>query len=267
MATAETQDGVSFNPEDASGLLDSIRGKITKVVVDLFTATKGKNQGQQYVQMGVTVEGGGTKHTENYLLGNASEWAPNATKTGAIPLKSGGKVWNKSDVFAFFKSLTDAEPKFKALIQKDLSVIVGTDVDLTRVSGDSYQDEAGQTRTRSRMLVTKVYAMPGPGGAKAATKATAKASAPAAAAAPAGPADANDDVLTGMILEIVGEAGGSVAKDALLQPIFIKATRKKLSPAVRVALQGRAQDDAFLAGLAEVGLVQFDGTTLSAAAA
>ena len=264
MAT-EAQGGASFNPDDASGLLDNIRGKITKVVVDFFTATKGKNAGSKFVQAAFTFEGQGVKHTENYMIGGADQWAPNATKTGAIALKEGGRVWNKSDIYAFIASVCNAEPKFKALIGADLSVLVGADVQLSRVTaeGSNYKDDQGVERTRTRLLVTKVYEMPKAGGAKG-TKATATAK-PTATSAPADTGD-NDDLLTAILVEIVGESGGSVAKSALAPAIFIKATKRKVGAPVRAALQERAQDDAFLAGLAEEGLIQFDGTTLSAAA-
>lgn len=270
----EQQGGASFNPDDASGLIDRLVGKITAVVVDYFTTkpTDGSAP-KKLVNVDVTYEGGGQKTTEHYLLGNAEEWAPNATKTGAVPTKPGNKVWNKSDVIKWTKSLIDAGFP-KALVGSDLSVFVGTGVEVSRITqeGSTYTDKkTGKERTRTIMLVTKVTELPKK--AQVAAGKPAPASKPAAAAktapaqteaAPAASGEAADDaLLTEIIVEAVSSA--PLAKEALKQPIFIQATRRKVTPAQRKALQERSQDDAFLASLAEGGLIGFDGTTVSAA--
>ena len=238
MAT-EPQGGASFNPDDASGLVDSLRAKITNVVVDFFTA----NSGAKFVNADFTYEGGGQKLTEHYMIGPADQWAPNASKTGVTPLKEGGRLWNKSDIFALVKSLVDGGFP-KAQVRDDLSVFVGSDVQLQRVTvdGATYKDKNGAERQRTRMLVTKVYEA---GKGAPATKGTApKAGAKAAAAATAAPVnasdDANDAVLTEMIAEIVAQNPDGIAKDKLQQPIFIQSTKRKLA-SVRAALQARAQ--------------------------
>lgn len=273
----EQQGGASFNPDDASGLIDRLTGKITSVVVDYFTSkpTDGSAP-KKFVNVDVTYEGGGQKTTEHYMLGNGDEWAPNSTKTGAIPTKPGTKVWNKSDVFKWVKSLVDAGFP-KALVGSDLSVFVGTDVDVSRITqeGSTYKDKkTGQDRQRTVMLITKIHGLPkkaqaAAGKTAAAPKKDAAASAPAATA-PAATATASDteideSVLTEILLDAV--KAGPTTKDKLLQPIFIQATRRKLSPAQRKAMQERSQDDAFLATLAEGGLITFDGTNLASAAA
>lgn len=269
----EQQGAASFNPDDTSGLIDRLRGKITSVVVDYFTTKPADgSQPKKFVNVDVTYEGGGQKTTEHYLLGNGDEWAPNATKTGAIPTETGRKVWNKSDVIKWVTSLVNAGFP-KALVGADLSVFVGTDVDVNRVTqeGSKYTDKkTGKERERTIMLVTKIYELP-----KRAQVAGGKVNA-ATAPTPATPPpvgngssdDANDGLLTEILIDVLSTKGNEngIAKDKLLQPIFIQATRKKLPAPVRKSIQERSQDDAFLATLVEGGLIKYDGATISPAA-
>lgn len=259
---ADVQGAASFNPDDASGLLDNARVKITALVVDFFTSKKG----DRFVNADVTFEGGGQKVTEHYMIGGADQWAPNATKTGAISIVEGGKIWNKSDIFKFVKSMVDAGfPKEN--VKQDLSVFVGYDVHVSRTTqeGQTYVDKDGKERQRTTLLVTKIYEAPVGGKVgKAAAKATA-AAAPATSTAGASD-DSHDEYLTSMLIEILTENAGSVTKTALPQPVFIKATRAKKG-GVREALQARIQSDAFLGSLAEQGLITVDGATIALASA
>lgn len=257
---AEAQAAASFNPDDASGLLDNARVKIAKVVVDFFTA----KSGEKFVNVDVTYKGD-AEITEHYMLGGADKWAPNASKTGAISLTEGGKIWNKSDVFKLMKSLVDAGfPKAK--LGSDLSTLVGLDVHVSRVTqeGSTYTDaKTGQERNRSTLLVTKIYEAAA--GGKAATKTAAKTTAAAATtAAPVESTEANDEylieLLTGTLL-----AKGPVDRSKLGQPLFIALTRAKKVD-LRPALDARLKDDTFLAGLAEAGLITIDGNSVALAA-
>jgi hypothetical protein len=256
-----TQAAVSFNPDDASGLLDNARVKVTDVKVDYFTSTKGKNAGTKYVNVDVTFEGGGQKIIEHYMLGGADQWAPNAAKNGAIPVVEGGKIWNKSDVFKLMKSFVDAGFP-KAELGADLSVLVGCDVHVNRVTqeGATYLDDKGKERQRTTLLVTKLYER-GKGAAKgAATKPAAgtKASAPAA-----GPTtNEHDDYATELLVEILSENGNTFERAGLDKPAFLKITRAKKA-AIRQAVQSRLIDEAFIAGLVEQGLVAYDGKIVS----
>lgn len=262
---ADVQGAASFNPDDASGLLDNARVKITALVVDFFTATKGKNAGSRFVNADVTFEGGGQKVVEHYMIGGADQWAPNASKTGVLPVVEGGKIWNKSDVHKLITSLVNSGFP-KALVGADLSVFVGLDVHVNRVTqeGQTYMDKEGKERVRTTLLVTKLYTdmstfTPGTATAgKATTKATAKAATGGATT------DEHDALLTEMLVEILTESGNATTKDKLPQPVFIKATRGKKT-AIRQQLQERIVSDAFLGTLVEAGLIAVDGANISLA--
>lgn len=255
---AETQGAASFNPDEASGLIDNVRATVKAIVVDIFSADsgfKGVNANVTYAPQGMP------EFTERYLIGSAEEWAPNADKSGVLSL-TGKKIWNKSEIFRLVTSFVNGGfPKEK--VTDKLTVFVGSEVQLQRIAdGTTYiNKKSGQEQKRTTMLVTKVYELPKAGGA-AKTTAASKGKA-ASTAAPAGDFDV-DATLTDMLVGIVAEKG-SVAKTGLAQPIFLAATKQKLSTQ-RAALQARAQDDAFLASLAEAGVIGFDGTTISAAA-
>ncbi len=255
----------SFNPDDASGLLDNARVKISAVVVDVFTASTGA----KFVNVNVTYKGDNDL-TEKYMLGGADQWAPNSTKTGAISIKEGGRIWNKSDVFKLMKSIIDAGFP-KARLGGDLSVLVGLDVHVTRVTQDgasTYKDKDGKERTRTTLLVSKIYTDPAQlasgayAGTAAAVKAT-KAAKPAAAAAAATTSDdSNDAYVTELLIEILSEVGGSIAQPALGNAAFIKITKAKKA-AIRQPVQDRLKNAAFLASLVDAGLIVYDGTTIS----
>ena len=266
MAVAEVEQVASFNPDDASGLLDNARVKISSVVVDVFSA----DSGAKFVNVNVVYKGD-SDITERYLLGGADQWAPNATKTGAISIKEGGKIWNKSDVFKLMKSIIDAGFP-KARLGGDLSVLVGLDVHVTRVSQDStYKDKkTGQDRQRTTLLVSKIYtdAAQLASGAYAsgkpavAAKAAPKAAAKAGAAVVSGDDSVNDEFATEVLVEVLGK--GPVAKEGVKSPAFLIITKKKQS-AIREAVQARLVNDAFLGSLVEAGLIAYDGTTISLA--
>jgi hypothetical protein len=269
---AEDRQGASFNPDDASGLLDNARVKIGAVKVDIFTSTKGKNAGTKYVNVDVTYTGGAQEITEHYMLGGADQWAPNASKTGAIPVTEGGRVWNKSDVYKLVKSFIDAGfPKNR--VSNDLSVFAGLDVHVNRVTqeGATYLDSEGKERQRTTLLVSKIYTSPADMASGAYSKAAGKVGRPAkGAATPAATAnvassegdDANDAYATELLVEILTESGGELPKERLPQPAFIKITRAKKA-AIRQAVQDRLQNDAFLNSLAEQGLIGYDGKIVS----
>ena len=199
------------------------------------------------------------------MLGSAEEWAPNAGKNGAISL-TGKRVWNKSEVFRWVKSLVDAGFP-KNLVSDNLAVFAGSDVHVNRITqeGDTYTDKkTGQQRQRTTMLVTKVYATPTAKGAKAAP-----ATKGAAAAAPvAENTEALDNDLIILLTEAISDPKNAkgLPIDKVKQEVFIRATRAKKSAAERTTMQERAVDGGFLASLAEQGLIGFDGKTVSAAA-
>ncbi len=268
MAVAEVEQVASFNPDDASGLLDNARVKISSVVVDVFAA----DSGSKFVNVNVTYKGD-NDITERYLLGGADQWAPNAAKTGAISIKEGGRIWNKSDVFKLMKSIIDAGFP-KARLGGDLSVLVGLDVHVTRVTqeGSTYKDKkTGQDRQRTTLLVSKIYteaaqlASGAYAGGKpaAAAKAAPKAAAKAGAPVVSGDDSVNDEFTTEVLVEVLGKTN-PIAKADVKSPAFLIITKKKQS-AIREAVQARLVNDAFLGSLVEAGLIAYDGTTISLA--
>lgn len=254
------QQNVSFNPDDASGLIDNVRATIADVKVDYFTA----NSGEKFVNVDVTYKATDRDFTEHYMLGRGDEWAPNAAKTGAIPLREGGRIWNKSDVFKLIKSLVDAGfPKNR--VGTDLSVFKGTDVHLSRVvqEGATYKNKEGKEVTRTTLLVTRIYGLPGE---KAGGKAAVASKTAAAPAASATPDTSQDDYAMDVLVRALSDpkAGGSLPLAQIPQAAFILITRDKKA-AVRQVVQARLQDEAFLAGLVEQGLIAFDGKTVTLA--
>ena len=262
---------VSFNPDDATGLVDNLRGKVTGIVVNTFKA----KSGESYVNVELTIG----EHTEYYLLGNANEWAPNAAKTGAIRLGEGkGRgLWNKSDVYRLFQSFINAGfPKGK--LSEDLSVLVGLDVLAGRVTidGETRKDQNGVERPKQVLLIKTIFTSReemesgayAKGATKTATKAAPKATTAAKTAAPAAaPAAevADDGYIAELLIEILSEAPGkSLAKEGLKTPAFLKLTKAKKSN-LRASVQGRMQEDAFLASLAEGGLISYDGSSVTLA--
>lgn len=251
----------SWNPDEASGLVDNVRATIKAVVVDYFTA----DSGFKGVNVNVTfARTGEADITERYMLGSADQWAPNATKTGVHPLGEGnGKIWNRSDAHKFIKSLADAGfPKNR--IGNDLSVFVGTDCHINRVTQDrTYTDKkTGKERTQTTMLVTKIYALPGEKGTGA--KAVSKSNGAVAGEGPSSPTSSeHDDYATDVLLRVL-KAKGPVSRDDLAKQAFIEITKDRKAP-IRAAVQARLVDEAFLAGLMEAGKIGYDGTTVSAA--
>lgn len=263
--TQEKQ-GASFNPDDASGLFDNARAVISAVKVDYFDA----KTGSKYLNVDITFKpAAGEPITEHFLLGGADQWAPNASKTGAIPVTEGGRIWNKSQVYRFMKSLADQGfPKNR--LGNDLSVLVGTDVHVTRVTdeGQKYTDKNGKERDRTTLLVTKIYALPGEKAGKNTGTVPTQAGGSTAANAPPTTADYDDytrDVLVrvlendGDVLKLgQGKRPDAIAIEKIPGAAFVLITRDKKA-LIRQAVQARMTSEAFLAGLAEQGLVEFDG--------
>lgn len=261
------QAAASFNPDDASGLLDDARVKITKAAVGTFTAKSGKNVGQTYVNLDVTFVGGGQETIEHYMIGDATQWAPNAAKTGVVPIgREGGKLWSKSDAVKFTKSLIDAGVP-KALIGNDVTVIEGLDVHVTRVTdGRTYEAKDGKQRANSTLLVSKIYTPVDQIGKTSGKGVTAAAGGgkkpvaarPAAAAAPTGGSGAADvdAVATDTLIGIL--ANGPLTLDNIDQPAFLALTKAKKA-AIRPQVIERMKDAAFLGTLVDGGLVTFDG--------
>jgi hypothetical protein len=267
---AEAQKLVSFNPDDASGLVDNLRGKVTGLVVNTFKA----KSGESYVNIELTIG----EHTEYYLLGNANEWAPNADKTGVISLKEGGsKIWNKSVVYKLFQSFVNAGfPKAK--LSDNLAVLLGLDVLAARVTqdGETRKDQNGVERPKQVLLIKTIFtsredvesgkyataSAPKAVSAKAAPKATAAPK--AAASAPAAEA-ADDSYVAELLVEILSEAPNKTLTPAETKtPIFMKLTKAKKA-SLRASVQARIVEDAFLASLVEGGLISYDGSSISLA--
>lgn len=267
------QAAASFNPDDASGLLDDARVKITKAAISTFTAKSGKNAGQTYVNLDVTFKSGEQDVTEHYMVGGSDQWAPNASKTGVIPVgREGGKLWNKSDVVKFWAALANAGfPKSR--IGNDCSVIEGLDVHVKRVTTEgTYTDKEGKERQRAVLLVTKIYSdldakgaatQAKAGGAKQSV-AKAASAAPATQAAHTAPNEEIDTVATDTLIELLS-GGKPLPVNQLSQLAFVPLTKAKKS-AIRSQVTSRIADPTFLGDLAEKGLIAFDGSEVRAAA-
>lgn len=265
---ATEQAAASFDPEDASGLLDDARVTITNAEVTMFTAKQGKNAGQSYVNLDVTYKNGDQDVVEHYLIGGADQWVPNKTKTGVVSVgREGGKIWNKSDVVKFWAALKNAGFKNGANVGNDCSVIKGLDVHVKRVTTEgSYTDKNGAERQRAVLLVTKIYGQASGAASKPAAKqSVAKQATAPAASAPATPAGDVDDLATLTLVDLLA-AGKPLAVGELGRAAFLPLTKSKTPAPTRAAVIARIADPTFLGGLSEQGLVQFDGSTVSAAA-
>lgn len=255
------QQAVSFNPDDASGLIDNIDALIKKVEVDYWKSERSDFRGVYVIA--TYAPAGGAEFTERYLLGKDSEWAPNGPKTGALPVQAGGRIWNKSEAYKWVTSLVNAGFP-KGQVGADLSVFTGANVHVNRVAdGSTYKDKEGKERARTTLLVTKVNELPKGKGAAAKTTTAA-----ASTATTGQPAEVDDKQLADFLKESIEDPKnkGVVPIAKLKQEIFLRATRAKVAPAVRTAMQNRVVDEGFLTGLAEAGTIGFDGTQVSAAA-
>lgn len=265
MVENQQQSEVSFNPDDATGLIDNVRAKLTAVKVDVFTSKSIQNAGAQYVNVEWQFKSDTGEFVERDLLGPATEWAPNKTKTGVVSLTGKG-IWNKSDIFQRIKSFIDAGfPKTR--VSTDLSVFVGGDYHLNRVvqEGKVRKNTDGTEGKRTILLVSKVYALPGEKPGRAAGT-TAKANGSAGEATIA----VGDDYAQKVLAAIVADKKGSVPLNQIPQAAFIHIMRDKQAPAgnkkdITAAVQAKLADEAFLLSLAEQNVIGFDGSTVTTA--
>lgn len=279
MSTTERK-GASFNPDEASGGFDKGRVTITKAVVDYFTATKGKNAGARFVSLNLefTRSDGGDPIPVGLIIGNDQEWAPNSSKTEAIPTREDGAFWNKSDIYRFMVSLVNAGfPKNR--MGSDFSVLVGLDVDVERTqTGGSHKDKDGKDRPNTALLVSKIHTsqadlvsgayaknVTASGTAKAGSKPSSKPSTAVKTAAPVTPSGDLNDYAKGLLVDILTEKGGSFAKAEIHKPAYIAITKAKRG-AERNDIIAILQNQEFIDGLVGDGLVVDDGETLSVAA-
>jgi hypothetical protein len=246
---------VSLLPSEATGMFDNARAVVVGAKFGGFKA----NSGADMVNLVLNFKAADGKDIEErYLVGNAAEWTP--TKDGYNVInEAGGTLWNKSLLYQLFKSFVDSGFP-EANLVGGVKGLIGADVHLVRTpTGGTYIDGKGKERVRASLFVTKVYGTAAVKGVKAA----------AAKAAPAAAAEASSDVdayateVLKDILALPAHAGG-VNKEGLKVPVFQKLTKdKKL--AQRPAVLAKLNDDAFLADLAENGIINFDGETIVAA--
>lgn len=275
--TAERR-GASFNPAEASGGFEKGRVVISKAAVDYFTAEKGKNAGQRYVALNMTFtrEDGAGDMPVNLIIGSDAEWAPNSTKTEAIPSREDGKFWNKSDLYKFMVSLVNAGfPPSR--MGSDFSVLVGLDVDVERVKTEgTHRDKEGKERPNTALLVTKIHTakadLESGNYAKSVKAGSVKGATSRAAAkttTPATPAAASSDLreyAKELVIAAVEASGGNGVKKADLQKSAYIAITKAKRGAERNDIIAIINDQAFLDELAGDGLIVDDGEVVQLAA-
>jgi hypothetical protein len=204
----------------------------------------------------MTMDCEGEEHAQYYSVGPLENWVPSKDgKTAEKVGKSGGmsKSSNGSQLIASIVNAGFPEDKLK----DDLSIFDGLKGHVNRVAQPKRTGLAQKKKEDGReatiLLFTSITEIPG--GKK--VKGKAKASTKKAEAEPAEVDEDIDNSTTMAILEAVSE--GPVPRGTISKAVF-KIAMKDPN---RNKIVARAYDDAFLKGLAEEGIIDYDGTTIS----
>lgn len=273
---------ISFNPDTfvEGGLVDDVDMFFKEAVFCLYDYN-GK-VAESVLALGIKmVDPEGKEYDQYYSAGDKKYFVPSEDGKTLIPTGDKAGLNSNTNAAKLFKSLLDAGFPVAQLNTGNLRAIEGGTYHMVRVA---QAERKGLVKNAKKegpdtvLLVTKVVALPGE--AKAPAAATPKPTlgapnvaqvpmaAPAAApvAATPAPAPANgsadlDAMLTPLVIQVVGEAGGSIAKGLISQAVFKKAQSEANTKPFAAQLVARVFKDDYLASLAGAGLL-YDGTTI-----
>lgn len=263
------EQGVSFAPDaflKGGGLIDDVDATIETARFATYDYD-GKIQNPVLaLHVILKVDGEEEAHDQWYSAGDLAHFVPSNDGCRVIPTGSKTGLSDGSNLFVFLTSLGNAGYDMNKLADGDISVLDGLRAHWVRIpqpkrSGLPSQaaGPGGQQREKTILTVQKVLGEAKGKGKVAAGKTTAGKAAPAKAPAPATNGDNDlDETLQGLVMEIIAEAGGSIAKKDLAGKVF-KAAPKTSSPKEKAAMSKRAFDDEFLSA----GPWEYDGATLT----
>lgn len=278
---------ISLNPDTftSGGLLDDVDVTITNAAFLMWDYDG--TVAVPVPALGVTMRLPGEEsdpdpakdHDQYYSCGKTEDFAPNTEGTGLVPIGTKTGLNNSSNGGLFIASLINIGVPKTLFDSGNIQSIVGIKMHVNRVPAPEGRQARPDGRKPEILVATKLISLPGESGQTGATgnagskpglsKVSKSAAAPvkanpttaSPAASQAGSADAGlDEELVGVVLELVSEAGGTLAKKLIAPKVF---ARYKGRPEQGAAMK-RAASDEFLMGLTEAGFA-YDGATLSVA--
>lgn len=245
------------------GLIDDIDVTIQSSRFELYDYD-GKVQSPTLALHLSLVDDDGLVSEQYYSAGDPKFFVPSKDGKEAVPVGSKTTLSAGSNAAMFLVSLVNAGyPEDQ--MGSDVSVFEGMKVHVGRVAQPKRSgiikggDDNGREKTV--LCVTKIISMPGQApvskGKAATPKAAGKAAAPAQQSLPDG-GDDLDATLTEVVMEALGEAGGTIAKKAIAQVVF-KAAAFSGDAKARAAATKRVFSDEFLTA----GPWSFDGTNIT----
>ena len=228
--------------------------------------------------LGITLKTDDGKDHDEYLsAGKAEYFVPNEDGSGLVPVGDKTALNNNCNAAIFLASLISIGVPVELLASGNIKAIIGMRLHINRVPAPERPGLAQQdpNKKRTNLVATKLLSLPGEaapakpalGMSKTATGGV-KAPVPAAkapvAAAPA-PAAASDELTaetTGYVIQVLGEAGGTVARKAISPKVF--AAAKAGGSADPASVMKLAFTEDFLMSAGD-GAWTFDGTNITIA--
>ena len=260
-----------FNPENftaGTGLLDDVDVEFKEVRVSMFDYNgKALNGPVPALQVTMEVEGG-EDHVQYYSMGKASDWQPSDDGCSVVAVGKATAIANNSNAAILISSLVNAGfPVNK--IDDDVRCFEGLKAHMTRVPAPKRGTQPKAPREDGRVFddtiltVGTIIALPGEKG-KATPKGKPNTGTAPAATKPTTPAPAAEDldeVCSGLLIEILSEAGAPMAKSKIPPLALAKAKERKDKSKV----VSRIFAEAFLKTGAENGMWVYEGGQVSLA--
>lgn len=235
---------VSLRPEDfgeGGGLLDDADVSITdaRFILGDYGGTAAAKSPMCSIKM---ADAEGVEHEQFYSVGSADDFVPDDSGKGLDKVGKKSAIIKSSNFGSFMDSLVKAGFPSNKIEPDDITCIVGTDIHVKRVA----RDTKGLTNAKANMtvlLVDKVNKLPWE---KSAAKGSTKATGASKAAAPAEDTSELDNFVHDVIVELLGENGGSMTKAKLLgEASKLPAVKEH---ADKKAIITKISNDAFLKG-------------------
>ena len=272
---------ISMNPSEftAGGLIDDVDVTITDALTTMYDFN-GTQPPTPCLALELT-DPNKTAHIQYFSAGKPEDWQPEESGEGFIPLSGKTSINNSTNLGKFLASLVDAGYPAENLNDGNLKTLTGMQVHVIQ----QVVERKGLVRTGKNadrpstvLLVSKIIALPGAGGAvagagAAAPKATgavggkangaAKATPAAAPAAGGGEDEMDAEISQALQTALLEAEGNTLAKKDVTKVVFA-AFGAPHTPTERNKAVIRAGKQDFLSGLAELGIA-YDGATLTLA--
>jgi hypothetical protein len=251
------------------GLIDDVNATITDAKFTMFDYN-GKSDKGASPALGLELElEDGVKHEQYYSAGDAKYWAPGADGKTLVPTGDKTALSKSCKLAVFLSALMNAGFPVDKLRGGDISCLTGLKAHFTRVADKERKGlvRDANAQAQSTLVITKIIAMPGeqPKQPTAKPVATGAPGIGGASTSATTTSTVSDDDVTGLVLEIVTESGGSIAKNRISQAVFKKIDKSHSLFSQRTGVTQRSIQDDFLKSGAEHGLWEFDGSTVKIA--